>query len=96
MPIDLIAILSAGLRDDSRIKMEISGQKAPTNTMLLASMTDSLNWLVWSKTKGADKGKNKPKSILEKLLGSTELKDEVMGFESGSEFDKAWKKLGGG
>lgn len=30
---------------------------------LLAVNADALNWLVWSKTKDAEKGRNKPKPI---------------------------------
>ncbi|WP_052372591.1 DUF5361 domain-containing protein [Nocardia otitidiscaviarum] len=31
--------------------------------MLLADMVDSLRWLVWAKTKDAQKGRNRPKPV---------------------------------
>ena len=98
LPVPLLATLASGLRDDSRIKMRMAGMRIPTNTILLASAADALNILVWSKTKAARTGQNRPKSILQQLLhsGERERGNDTIKFESGSEFAAAWKKLTGG
>lgn len=67
MPLKLAAILAVGLSDDSRIKRKLSGQKQPQNTLLLAMMVDALNILVWFKTEDGQKGRNRPRSVLEAL-----------------------------
>ena len=51
LPISKIAIFAKGLRENSRIKKTLGGLPADLNTILLTSITDSVNWLVWSKTK---------------------------------------------
>lgn len=85
------SILACGLRGDSRIFGEISGTKHSLETMLLASMTDKLSWLVWAKTKDAERGKNKPKSIYEALNG--EFENEITSFKSGNDFERARERL---
>jgi hypothetical protein len=90
LPASLVASLAIGLRDNSRIKMKLSGAKAPAEIILLASMVDKLNILVWSKTKDAVKGRNRPKSLLG-LIYPKENNNQV--YSSGEEFEKARKKL---
>ena len=67
VPVPLLGTLAVGLRDDSRIKMKINGVKAGPETMLVANLVDLVQWLVWSKTKDAEHGRNKPKSVAKKL-----------------------------
>lgn len=50
LPVPMLATLAAGLRDDSRIKIKLSGARAATDTLLLASIADALNFLAWAKT----------------------------------------------
>lgn len=99
LPAPLLATLASGLREDSRIKMRMAGVKASADTILLASAVDALNTLVWFKTKDARTGRNRPESILKKLLQSGDKagrEDEVVRFDSGESFTAAWKKLTGG
>lgn len=42
LPVRLVATLSAGLRDDSRIKLSRAGFTAQQNTMLLAIIADRI------------------------------------------------------
>lgn len=88
-----LAALVIGLRDDSRIKMKMSGMKIPINTFLLASMVDHLAFMSWAETKDAQKGKNKPKSILKILLGeeNTSNQDKQV-FSSFDDFLMAWNE----
>lgn len=94
LPANLVAIFSCGLRETSRIKMKISEAKATTEILLLSSMVDSLNWLVWSKTRNGSAGINQPVSILQKIAGKDHEQDYQI-YESGSAFDNAWKQISG-
>lgn len=97
LPASKVALFSYGLRDDSRIKMKMSGQKKPIETMLQASIADSLRILVWFKTKDGQKGKNRPQSFVD-LINSThnESEKEVVVFNSGKDFESRRLKLIGG
>lgn len=81
-----IAILAVGLRGDSRIMSKLSGQKTNIQTMLLASILDAENMQVWMKTKDAEHGRNRPKSVLATLNGEPEPQnaafDTVEAFET--------------
>lgn len=90
VPPSMVAIFAIGLRDDSRIKMKLSGQKVNTYTLMLASMVDRLNILIWAKTKDAEKGINRPKSILDSLY---QRDSEVSAFKSSKEFEEERAKL---
>lgn len=92
LPVILVASLSVGLRDDSRIKMKMSGAKAPTEIILLASMVDKLNLLIWTKTKDAEKGRNRPKSLMS-IFYPKETNNTT--YRTGEEFLKARKQLVG-
>lgn len=71
--------------------LKLSENKVPIEIMLLASMVDDLALLVWSKTKNAEKGQKRPKSILKELLNTKE--DELISFESSEEFNRAREKI---
>jgi phosphotransferase system HPr-like phosphotransfer protein len=90
LPVSLVASLVIGLREDSRIKMKLSGAKAPSEIILLASIIDRLSVLVWMQTKDAQKGRNRPKSLMS-LLFPKETKATV--YKTGEDFEKARKKL---
>lgn len=85
-----IATLSAGLRADSRIMLKLSGMKISTEMMLLTAILDNLNILIWSKTKDAEKGRNKPKLLFTELSKSA---DDNTAFSGIEEFEKARKKI---
>lgn len=87
LPLQMVAVFSYGLRDSSRIKLGISEQKIPLDTMLLAGVSDRLALLLWTKTKDAEKGRNRPDSILESLT-NTKKSSNNLSFESGEDFMK--------
>lgn len=82
-----ISILACGLRGDSRVYGELSQCKVNLETRLQALMVDNLAWLVWSKTKDAEKGRNKPISIYKELTEEKEI--ETISFRSAEAFEKA-------
>ncbi|MCD8087132.1 MAG: DUF5361 domain-containing protein [Oscillospiraceae bacterium] len=96
LPVPLLATLASGLRDDSRIKMRMANAKASQDTFLLAAAVDALNLLVWSKTKDASKGRNRPKSIVQAISEEKVTTDDVVKFRSANDFNAAWARLSGG
>ena len=55
LPVDTLAALSVGLRDTSRIKMKLAGEKIASDIMLLAAAVDRLTFIAWTKTKAAER-----------------------------------------
>ena len=94
LPLRTVAALSSGLRDDSRIKMKLSGRNVPSDIALLAAAVDRLSLLVWAKTKDAEYNRNKPESILAKMLesGKEEEKKDFGVFNSPEEFEAARRR----
>ena len=86
LPVPMLATLAAGLRDDSRIKIKLSGARAAA---------DALNFLAWAKTKAAQTGKNRPKSFLNAFTEMPQTHDEVTGYRTPEDFKAAWQRLGG-
>ena len=89
IPVRLSATLAAGLPAGSRIMRELSGQKLTAEVTLLASIADSLNLLVWFKTKDGQSNRNRPKSILRELL---EEKTQYQAFDSIEAYEAARKQ----
>lgn len=90
LPVKMAAALAVGLHEDSRIKMKLSGNKVSLEMMMMAAIVDRLSLLVWTKTKDAEKGRNKPKSILESLYPTD---SEFIAFESGEDFEQERDRL---
>lgn len=89
---ELAATLCFGLRDDSRVKMEVSESKLTLEQALLARIADDLSFQSWAQTKDGKKNRNRPPSILKSLLEEkTEDKTEV--FSTPEEFNEAWEKI---
>lgn len=94
LPPQKVAVFSVGLKDDSRIKMKISGQSVPLDTLLLAGISDRLSTLVWFQTEDGRKGKNRPKMLMNLLSNKEqESKEDVIAFNSGEDFMKTRNQL---
>ena len=87
-----VAIFAIGLRENSRIKMKFSGTKVPLDVLLQSAVVDRLGLLVWAKTEDGQKGRNRPKSVVESLFGE-KTESEVSAFTSGEEFEKERQRL---
>lgn len=92
LPVQLLATLAAGLREDSRIKIRLSGCKAPRSELLLAAAVDRLSLLVWFLSK---EGTEHPGSLLDILLGEEPKEKNIVGFETAEGFEAEWKRLTG-
>lgn len=93
LPASMVAVFSRGLRETSRIKMKLSGQKIPLDTILLAGISDNLRLLLWTKTKDGQKNVNRPESILHKLSENNPREKEEIIFDSGEDFEKMRQQL---
>lgn len=93
LPVHLTAALFAGLKADSRIKMRLSGMKVPLDLVLSAAAVDRLSLLVWAQSKEAEKGRNRPDSLVSELLGEGKRGGDICAFSSGDEFEAARKKM---
>lgn len=93
-PADYIAILANGLRENSRVKLKLSGLEVSVTTILLARICDSSALNVYAKTKDAKHNRNRPPSILNAIL-HREKKVELRTFASGADFMKEWRRLNG-
>lgn len=91
LPARKVAVLASGLRDDSRIKMKASGVNAPPEILLMAQAVDSLNLLVWMQTKDGHKNRNRPESVLERIVKGGDGKKRYQGlaFETAEAFERA-------
>lgn len=94
IPCKTAACLAFGLRDDSRIKLQMTGSNVSFDRILMAGMLDQLSYLSWTKTKAAEKGKNRPKSILEQITKERSVHDDdVVVFDSPEAFEEAYRKI---
>lgn len=95
VPVKLLATLASGLREDSRIKMRLSGSKVSRRELLLAAAVDRLSLLVWSMSEDAKHGTNRPKSLVAAFMDESEDSGEVMAYDSAEDFEAAWAKVTG-
>lgn len=92
-PVEYVAILAFGLREDSRIKMAMAGLRVDVKTLLLAHIADNTAINAYFKTKDAQKGRNQPKSMLKVL---TQKESEIArGFENEADFIEEWRRING-
>ena len=91
LPVQLVATLSAGLRDDSRIKLKAAGTSVDLETIILAAIADNLTML----RAGMDrKNRGKPFLFTEAINGERK-KQKVRGFRTAEEFEAALKRIRG-
>lgn len=96
LPARRVALFAVGLRDNSRIKMLLADSKFTFSEILLINIYDVLNLELWTKTKDATKGKNKPESLYKKLMGindQTKKESKNMTFNSAEEYEKIRREL---
>ncbi len=87
LPLKLVATLSVGLRDDSRIKMKKANVSVSTETFLLGLIADEIEIF----RRGFSSGKDKPKLITDAFIE----KPKAPTFTTGEELEKALAKIRG-
>lgn len=88
LPPSLVATLSVGLSNDSRIKRRMSHQIVTFDELLMALLIDGVNLLVWQNTKDGAKNRNRPESLYKKFTEQEKPKDELEVFTSIEAYDK--------
>lgn len=94
LPVRTLAALASGLRDDSRIKMKLSGARLSLQHTLAAAILDRLSWLVWAQSEDAALGRNYPKSVLSALMEGKKS-EESSGFEDAEDYEAEWERITG-
>ena len=92
LPLHKVALFSVGLRENSRIKMKMAKVEYPFSEVMMMSIIDHLATLIWQNTKDASKGRNKPKSLMEKLLNISQ-ENNISSFNSSTDFEKARNEI---
>ena len=90
LPLRLAATLASGLPEDSRCKLRRAGVRVPTDTLLLATLTDVAALLLW---RYAEPGTPRPKSMAEVLTGAAPAEPQIQTFRSGADFDRALQRF---
>lgn len=92
LPVATLAALAAGLREDSRIMMKLSGQLLTTTQTLLAGILDGINLLCWLNSEDGRRGRNRPVSVTDRLQGKKE-EQNIMQFKSGEDFERERERI---
>lgn len=97
VPAERLAILAAGLREDSRSKMKLAGKTITKQEALLAAILDGVNRTVWLLSGSCPHEGEKPASVLRLLLGEQDpdTTEDADVFDSPEEFEKAWESVTG-
>ena len=94
LPASMLATLSVGLKDNSRIKMKMAGVKIDPAMLLLAAAVDRLSLLVWAQTEDGQKNRNRPPSVVDQLNGVGKRSDgEVVAFDEPEDFEAARARI---
>lgn len=88
LPIDTVATLSVGLRENSRIILKLKESEVSLDTMLLAGINDRLSAIMWQLSGGSNT--DKPTMITDSFIKREEKPDNDK-FASGEEFMKFWR-----
>ena len=88
----MVATLACGLSENSRIKRKISKRTIDLEQTLLAIIADRLGIIAWQRSRDGQKNRNRPKSILEVLLGQDKKKDELEVFTDQESFEEWYKR----
>ena len=93
LPLFLAARLACGLREDSRSKMRLAGNRIELRDALLAAILDRVNFLAWAQTRDGQKNRNRPASILNRLMHEPDERETPVVYAGGEEFEKARKQI---
>ena len=86
-----VAVLSCGLSDSSRIKTRLSGNPAPLDLLMTATILDYLALLVWMRSKDGKEGKKRPKSFAEAITGRNNK--EIQSYSTVEAFEAARERI---
>lgn len=90
LPVTTLAVLSFGLRPDSRIKMKLAGRTYVSPLDLQAHIADTLTLIHYHLFSGKDDPV--PRLYTDIINGAADSDGEIEGYESGEAFDEAWNR----
>ena len=93
LPLFLAARLACGLRENSRSKMRLAGNRIELRDALLAAILDRVGFLAWAQTRDGQKNRNRPASILDRLMHEPDERETPVVYAGGEEFEKARKQI---
>ena len=95
LPLQLVATLSAGLRENSRIMLLAAGSPVSQDTLLLATIADRIEYFRYGFADKKNRG-DAPVSLVKALYGEgRKKKSGVTSFRSGSDLEAALARLRG-
>ena len=93
LPVETLAVLASGLRDNSRIKMKIAGINYIPMEMVVPRIADCVSLLLYSFTKDAKYKRNMPTMFTDIMAGKKTKTDDLMTFSTGAEFMAARERI---
>lgn len=91
LPVDLLAVLASGLRDNSRIKMKMSGMTYIPLETVLPQVADRLT-LIYCSLVGI---KDTP-PLFTNVMVAEKPKKQTVGFDTPEDFESAWEQIARG
>jgi hypothetical protein len=93
LPVETLAVLASGLRDNSRIKMRLAGIEHIPAEFVLPRIADILSLYLYSFSKDAKNRRNEPKLFTDIMAGKHKKEKEITGYASGAEFMAARERI---
>jgi len=91
LPPTTAGVLAVGLRDNSRIKMRMAGQRVSVDTMINAIIADRLGTISWQLC--GDEHLQRPESIFMRLNTNTTEQGSDSGFDTPEEYEAFRKRI---
>lgn len=89
LPVETLAALASGLRDNSRIKMKLAGLKYIPVETVLPQIADRLTLIYYF----LGSIKEDPQLLTDVMLGKVKSQPVASSFVSGEDFKKAWERM---
>ena len=93
LPVETLAVLASGLRDDSRIKMELAGYNHIPAAFILPTIADTLTLICYSFSKDAKYKRNMPALFTDAMKGEGAKPKDFNTYASGADFLADWERL---
>lgn len=88
LPADVVATLVLGLRDDSRVKMALRGERYTFEQIMAVKQYDALQIVAYLQTDDARKGRRRPKMLMDELVKRS-APSEFQSFDTFEELQQA-------
>lgn len=92
LPVELLAVLASGLRDNSRIKMKIAGMRYIPLETVLPQVADRLT-LIWRALVGEHEA---TPMFTDVMLDKREPEKKAVGFSTPEEYEAEFRRIAGG